>query len=410
MSKYIDLLREHQESDGKKKPKKKKSDKAGKPADATQNPYRNQEENDNDLIESVAELIDEQHSLEEHPNIADAYEDDELIASEDGKAEPQQPSFSKPNNELGFDTSDWLQHVEQTLVSMFSSVQNNQPINIPVLEEHLTTLFDQVQSSSALLDDLEFSVQKHNRDNINAYNHADLVAQSLARMVYTIKTGLQLQKTLPELLPTVTTAMLHHIGFATIPSEERVGLSPFSDTAKEQVKQATQFAIEYLENHHISHEQLSITLAQSGEQYDGKGAQGLEGRDIAWVARLTMAVSSFEALTSIYASDRMLPRDAIRYIVKNHKRAFDSQMIKAIIDGVSLYPVAIFIQLNTGEIGQVINVHPQSPLRPIVYISMDKHGHPINERNIDLQKQPNIMIQKCMFEPTLNGEEEAIDA
>jgi hypothetical protein len=50
-------------------------------------------------------------------------------------------------------------------------------------------------------------------------------------------------------------------------------------------------------------------------------------------------------------------------------------------------------------------VHSKFPLRPVVYINMDKHGNPITAREIDLKLQPNLMIQKCMYEESLGTDD-----
>ncbi|MDQ7001436.1 MAG: hypothetical protein Q9N02_01960, partial [Ghiorsea sp.] len=76
----------------------------------------------------------------------------------------------------------------------------------------------------------------------------------------------------------------------------------------------------------------------------------------------------------------------------------------ALIEAVSLYPVGTFVQLNTGEIGQVTMVHSKFPLRPMVYINMDSQGNAITVREIDLKLQPNLMIQKCMYEESLRSD------
>ncbi|HID37447.1 MAG TPA: hypothetical protein EYP39_08775 [Ghiorsea sp.] len=420
MSKYIDLLREHQPETAKKNTKKKNKTvgKKRKKTDvSTENPYQEQAVTDAEILDTMEALLEEQDTgTSTH---TDEQFEDELLAeeTEQPKAESNpnpveihktetssQAKQQKPalENAYGFDISAWLKRVEQTLASMFSSVHNDEAINIDILNEHLSILFDQIQTTPNTLDLLELEINKHTKNTMNTSHHADLVQKSVMMMLYSAKVGLQLKLQLQELLPHTVAAMLQHLGMATISENIRQKESSLSDDEINQIKQSGHTALGYLNNQHIQHEQLHLAIRDSSERYDGSGPKEQKGHDIAWIARLTSLLSMFEALIHFRPyRERLLPRDAIRNIVKHHKKEFDPEMLKALIESISLYPVGTYIQLNTGEIGQVINVHAKFPLRPTVYINMDKYGHAITERKIDLKKQPNLMIQQCMYEEGL---------
>ncbi|MDX8395643.1 MAG: hypothetical protein R8K22_04435 [Mariprofundaceae bacterium] len=76
-------------------------------------------------------------------------------------------------------------------------------------------------------------------------------------------------------------------------------------------------------------------------------------------------------------------------------------MLKALIESISLYPVGTYVQLNSGDVGQVIRISPRLPLRPFVIINMDSHGNALPPREIALKDQPNLMVQRCMYEEGL---------
>ncbi len=405
MSKYIDLLREHQQKPDKKKAKKNKSSKQSGSHD---NPYSAQKNSDKELLEHMEALLEEQENeqktmLAEHD--ADQPETSAVISEQTSTS--AQTKAGHTATDFGFDIAQWLQTMNQTLLRMFTSVQNDEPINLSILDEQLSTLFDQVQTSPHVLNALELEINIQHKANLDTHPLADLAQKSIMMMLYTIKVGLQLKLQLDDLLPYVVAAMLQHLGMAMVPNNIRHKAEKLTPDESQQIKQAPQKALEYLQAHHIHHEQLQLAISQSCERYDGSGPQGLKGHDIAWVARLVSLLSMFEAMIHFRPyRQRLLPRDAIRHIVKHHKKEFDPEMLKTLIESISLYPVGTFVQLNTGEIGQVINVHAKFPLRPVVYINMDKHGHPINAREIDLRKQPNLMIQKCMYEESIQGQTE----
>ncbi len=397
MTKYIDLLRDHQQKPDKKE-KKKKNKKNAKDLASTHNPYREQKDKDETTLENMEAL------LEDHEN--ETSHDDMLIeeaSQEQVDDKPAVTTFTPPKTDnYGLDLAAWLGHVEQSLASIFTSVQNNEHFNIDILEEHLNTLFDQIHTSPKVIDVLELGINKRLQSSLDAHHHADLVQKAILMMLYTMKVGMQLNLQLQELLPHTIAAMLQHLGMAMVPVELRQKSEALTDDEMMKIKQASQSALSFLDAHHIQHEQLHATITQSSERYDGSGPQGLTGHDISWIARLLSLLSMFEALIHLRPyRQRLLPHDAIRDIVKHHKKEFDPEMLKALIESISLYPVGTFVQLNTGEVGQVINIHNKFPLRPVVYINMDKYGHAITERKVDLKKQPNLMIQKCMYEEGL---------
>ncbi len=400
MTKYIDLLREHQPTSDNKEKKKKRKVKA-KDLAPTLNPYRIEKDKGETAIENIDIL------LEEHEN--ETIHDDIIVEEVEAQVDKKISTQTSTNTDTyGLNLASWLAHVEQSLTSIFTAVQNNESFNINILEEHLNTLFDQIHTSPKVTDVLELEINKRLQSRLDSHHHADLVQKSILMMLYTMKVGMQLNLQLQELLPHTIAAMLQHLGMAMVPEDLRQKTETLTDDEIQKIRHASQSALDFLDEHHIQHEQLRATITQSSERYDGSGPQGLTGHDISWVARLVSLLSMFEALIHLRPyRQRLLPRDAIRDIVKHHKKEFDPEMLKALIESISLYPVGTFVQLNTGEIGQVINIHNKFPLRPVVYINMDKYGHTITERKVDLKKQPNLMIQKCMYEEGLKDLAEA---
>ncbi|MDX8380834.1 MAG: hypothetical protein R8M14_01825 [Ghiorsea sp.] len=430
MTKYIDLLREHQ-----KKPNQKKTSKKKKNVDATNsvkhNPYSTPKDDKDNLIENMDALLEEQDNamgnqnessnplignagmLLEEPeelvgNLHISGQANQAIQNNDSKTENEIetiPTLSQIDMTSGeFDASAWLLHISQTLTFLFASIEQNEKINLRNLEDPLNMMFDHLQSSPKIIDRLDFEINKRPQDAVDTLHNADLVQKSMMLMLYSIKVGSQLKLQAKELVPSAVAAMLHHLGMALVAPAIRQKSDILNDDELLQIKEAPQKALHYLQHQQIQHEQLLLAITQASERYDGSGPHAISGQSIAWIARLLSLLSMFEALIHFRPyRQRLLPRDAIRDIVKNHKKEFDPEMLKALIESISLYPVGTYIQLNTAEIGQVTNIHAKFPLRPVVLINMDKYGHAITERKIDLKTQPNLMIQKCMYEEGLKA-------
>ena len=361
--------------------------------------------------EVTTELLDETNFPEERAsNQSQELSIDALPTEEDTTQPPvqQKPTEeSMATNMHSFSVAAWLQEISQFLQKIFQAAENQETTDLNILDAPLQNLMEQLEDNTKVLDALELEISRNIKQICNTdCSVNDLIEKSIMMMLYTIKISLRLQLQHNAIVQHATAAMLHHIGMAMVPAEVRHKVGKLTPSELALIRQAPENAVEYLKSCHVSHENILLAAEQASERYDGSGPQGLSGHDIAWIARVVGLLSMFEALIHIRPyRPRLLPRDAIRELVNRHKKAFDPILLKALIEAVSLYPVGTFVQLNTGEIGQVIMVHSKFPLRPVVYINMDSHGNPITAREIDLKQQPNLMIQKCMYEESLKGED-----
>ncbi|MEE8488092.1 MAG: HD-GYP domain-containing protein, partial [Gemmatimonadota bacterium] len=61
-----------------------------------------------------------------------------------------------------------------------------------------------------------------------------------------------------------------------------------------------------------------------------------------------------------------------------------------------------YVQLSTGEIGQVVGTNPDNILRPEVVIRWDESWNPVdNPRRIDLVDTPDVTIARALLEAEL---------
>lgn len=415
MTKYFDLLRAHQQH--KQHPTTDDSIETMEVADTSSqhNPYTQQETNTDVTVstpEVEAELLDETNFEENETN---ANQEQELnidaLPTEEETTQPavqQEPIVENtPTQMHSFSVAAWLQEVSQSLQKIFQAAEKQEATDLNILDTSLQNLLEQLEDNTKVLDTLELEISRNIKQICNTeYAVNDLVEKSIMMMLYTIKISLRLKLQHHTIVEHAIAAMLHHIGMAMVANEVRHKVGKLTKNELALIRQAPENAVKYLKSCHVPHENILLAAEQAAERYDGSGPQGLSGHDIAWIARVVGLLSMFEALIHIRPyRPRLLPRDAIRELVNRHKKAFDPVLLKALIEAVSLYPVGTFVQLNTGEIGQVTMVHSKFPLRPVVYINMDKQGNPITAREIDLKLQPNLMIQKCMYEESLGTDD-----
>ena len=67
----------------------------------------------------------------------------------------------------------------------------------------------------------------------------------------------------------------------------------------------------------------------------------------------------------------MLPHEAVRQFLTVGKNAFPGNLLKMLVQQISLFPVGTVVRLSTNETAMVVKTHPRYPLRPVVRIMND---------------------------------------
>jgi len=399
MAKYIDLLRTQH--------------KQGNITPAPNQSLSARQEH-NETLEDL--LPDESTQVPETPSNAPSYEDPLLITEESEESSilsTSQPQNIESINANGSPCIDnhWLNNCTEHVLTFFKHAQQNTAHDIGPLSKCLNKLLSQLNADEqhCVMDTLELDIaQQTQKIRLIDEDLGSLVQKSILMMLYAIKAGQRLKLDHDELRAHTLAGMLHHIGMAQVSVDIRNKKERLSKSELTEIKQAPKNGYHFLELCNITDPCILQAASQSSERYDGRGENGLSGSEIAWSARLISVLSMFEALIHYrpYRA-RLLPRDAIREIVKHHKKSFDPTMLKALIESISLYPIGTYVQLNSGEIGMVIRIHPRLPLRPIVNIEMDIQGSEVPPRQVDLKAQPNLTVEKCMYKENLIDLKEA---
>jgi HD-GYP domain-containing protein (c-di-GMP phosphodiesterase class II) len=131
------------------------------------------------------------------------------------------------------------------------------------------------------------------------------------------------------------------------------------------------------------------------EREQGQGfPQGLTGAAVDGDAKILGLADTYTSLTvPPTARPRLRPHEAVREIVKSRHEAFPSPLIKALLSEISVFPPGTVVRLNTEEIGRVVAVNRNHPLRPRVEIMADGKGQRLPApKTIDLSESPFIYI------------------
>jgi HD-GYP domain-containing protein (c-di-GMP phosphodiesterase class II) len=131
------------------------------------------------------------------------------------------------------------------------------------------------------------------------------------------------------------------------------------------------------------------------EREQGQGfPQGLTGAAVEPDAKILGLADTYTSLTLPPAArPRLRPHEAVREIVKSRHEAFPSPLIKALLSEISVFPPGTVVRLNTEEIGRVVAVNRNHPLRPRVEIMADGRGQRLPvPKTVDLAESPFIYV------------------
>lgn len=100
---------------------------------------------------------------------------------------------------------------------------------------------------------------------------------------------------------------------------------------------------------------------------------------------------------------RFFPHEAVRELIVAERMAFPREVIKALVEQLSAYPLGTLVRVTTGEVGTVVHVNAEFPLRPVV--SIVRGADPEDEqeeRRLDLSRMPLVSVIQTLESPDVS--------
>lgn len=226
-----------------------------------------------------------------------------------------------------------------------------------------------------------------------------LFAHSINVAILSLVLGLGLGYNKEQLIELGVASFLHDIGMVKV-TEITQKTGKITEEEYNKIKGHPVYGVDILSMvKDIS--QAAIYVAQEHHEWpNGKGyPKGLKGSQIEEYARIVSTVDTYEALTHPRPyREKLHPYEAVRDILKN-KEHFDFKFLKVLIERIGIFPIGSWVMLSTNEIGQVIDVNKDSPLKPTVKIMFDAQENRIyEEKIINLIQYPTLYIKKPIDE------------
>jgi HD domain len=223
--------------------------------------------------------------------------------------------------------------------------------------------------------------------------------------ILTTKVGMGLGYYGVDLHRLAMAGLVHDIGIFSIPQRIVQKTGPLTSEERILIEEHPRLGAESIRQSGDSYGWLAEVVLQAHERWMGQGYPNkLKGRQINELAQIIGLVDVFDALVSPRPyRRRLLPHEAVRELLNNERTAFPREVMKALVEQLSVYPLGTKVRVNTGEEGIVIGINPKYPCRPILAVERNvKGGEAALKRTLDLTASPLVWVTETVAAPDVD--------
>lgn len=290
-------------------------------------------------------------------------------------------------------TSDIFIRAERQLTGVAEAIQRRERIDLDRLSNLAAEICESVGQSDQLV------VQA-----LSGPIGSSLVTNLINVSILVAKVGAGLSFYGNELHRLTLGGLVHDIGLFAIPKSVMVKSTRFTEEERKMVEQHPQLAHQVVRNCGPEYEWLAEIVRQAHERWNGLGYPNrLRGRSINEHALIIGAVDVFDALvTPRPYRRRFTPHEALRELIVAERTSFPREIVKAVVEQLSAYPLGTLVRLSSGEVGTVTGVNVKFPLRPIVEVGVKAAvGRRAERRRLDLSRLPLVGIIETVESPAV---------
>ncbi len=278
----------------------------------------------------------------------------------------------------------------KAVVTAFESARIGASINLDSVQDAANSIVDEV------LQNREVAVGLTDIHSYDSYTFT----HSVNVCVLSVVIGLALNLNALDSKELAVGALLHDIGKVLV--DEQITNKPdnLTNSEWEQMKLHPQHGFNLLRHNHRISARVAHVAFQHHERYNGQGyPRGLSGEEIHIYGRIVAVADSYDAMTSdrVYRRGRQ-PFDALRVIRSLKGIHYDAEAADALLSNIAPYPVGCTVQLTSGEIGIVVDIHRRDKDRPVVRLQYGADGKRLNEvLEIDLRQEESVDVYRVVI-------------
>lgn len=194
--------------------------------------------------------------------------------------------------------------------------------------------------------------------------------------------------------------LIHDLGSVRLPAGLLIKADSLTPEEWDLVRKRPQLTYDIIVPLDRQYSGVAEIAYQAYERLDGSGyPRGLQGDAIMRQALVLGAVDFFESFAHPRPYKPSIPGTANHGIQMLMQMAdkFGAETLKALVNSVGLFPIGSYVRLSSGEIGRVVDVKKQNPMRPQVEVLLDKQRRaPDVTRTLNLLDNPQVYISQAM--------------
>jgi putative nucleotidyltransferase with HDIG domain len=227
---------------------------------------------------------------------------------------------------------------------------------------------------------------------------------SLNISVLALMLGRKARLTTSEMHELGMAALFHDIGKNRIEKKVLKKKGPLTKAEAAIIQLHPQYGIDTLAKSGIREVGVIRAVKEHHEHCNGTGyPAGLKGEKISKLARIIAIVDAYDNLcNNSDIEKRMTPYEALSQMYTKQQHQIDVDLFSIFIRSMGIYPPGTVVQLSNGEIGIVITINPDNPLKPslLLYDSnipkeealiceMEEHDDIAIEKSIHIDELPD---------------------
>jgi len=284
---------------------------------------------------------------------------------------------------------DWYRLAQDKLTGVALAVQRQDELNLETVATLATGIAEALKRSDKLL------VQA-----MSGPAGPPLITNLVNVAILATKVGAGLGYHGKELERLTFSGLLHDIGLFAVPQSLITKSGRLTQDERMLIEQHPVLGYQAIRKAGQKYDWLAQVVSQAHERWNGQGYPNkLKGRQISEFAQIIGVVDIFDALVSPRGyRRRFFPHEAVRELLVAERTAFPREVIKALVEQLSAYPLGTSVRLTTGEVGSVMRINTRYPLRPVVWIE----GNPAygqEGRQLDLSLTPLVSIIETLEPP-----------
>ena len=317
----------------------------------------------------------------------------DVLTADDIMGERISPGLRAPTTMEEEEAKIFLERTFTALERAFSVIRNGKIFSIEAFEP--------------LAEKFVGSVDKYNNiymlQEYRDYDETDNLKNCLWTALISVKIGKRLGLPNKELCDLFLAGLFHDIGITQLQNGILGKKERYSDSERRQIEKHPDYGKEILLNLPEPYRYLSDTAYQEHERMDGSGyPNALAGNEVSLFARIIGLADSYEALTHNRPyRQRVLPLTAIKEILETMRGKFDTRIVKAFLEEVTMFPVGSFVRLNNREVGRVIATMGRAHFRHVVQVLFGPDGERlIKPKTVNLMEEHLLYIAEPVDERT----------